>query len=332
MKWIKTFEELTPKIYRIAGQNLMNIPHKIEKGRKLKDYGSEKEWGVYNIELVKNYSDMTREVKFTKPKAKFILNHKVTPDNINDMNTKYEDISVEEMLDLWRDGERELYFTIQFYFEPLEETKSRVGSSLPGWGDVPLFSFKVDLSSWEDSLEQYNTPDEYEDDIENFKTYTLQELYDETSSLSISLALPQSDPRNSWSNAGSRTQIYHYGIFSDRNSAFKFKKLLPTLIEDEVIEKIWEVFSLLGDSKNFQRCIHALKYGVKINHLYDDVKSMSGTNDLRNPNKWFRWNIADIPREVPKKEEPKKEEIKEEPKQLEEPKEEPKSMWYQSRT
>ena len=326
MKWIKTFEELTPKIYRDAGSRFMNIPHKVEKGRKLKDYGSEKEWGVYNIELVRNYNDITREVKFTKPKANFILNRK-TSDGLNDLNTRYEDISVEEMLDLWRDADRDLYFTIQFYFEPLEETKSKIGS-LPGWGDIPLFSFKVDLSSWEDSLEQYNTPDEYEDDIENFKTYTLQELYDETASLSISLALPQSDPRNSWSSNGSRTQIYHYGIFSDRNSAFKFKKLLPTLIDDEVIEKIWEVFSLLGDSKNFQRCIHALKYGIKINHLYDDVKSLSGTNDTKNPNnKWFRWNIADIPREVPKKEE-----IKEEPKQLEQPKEEPKSMWYQSRT
>ena len=325
MKWIKTFEELTPKIYRDAGSRFMNIPHKVEKGRKLKDYGSEKEWGVYNIELVRNYNDITREVKFTKPKANFILNRKTS--ELNDLNTRYEDISVEEMLDLWSDGERDLYFTIQFYFEPLEETKSKTGS-LPGWGDIPLFSFRVDLSSWEDSLEQYNTPDEYEDDLENFKKYTLQELYDETSSLSISLALPQSDPRNSWSSNGSRTQIYHYGIFSDRNSAFKFKKLLPTLIDDEVIEKMWEVFSLLGDSKNFQRCIHALKYGIKINHLYDDVRSLSGANDAKNPsNKWFRWNIADIPREVPKKEE-----IKEEPKQLEQPKEEPKSMWYQSRT
>ena len=326
MKWIKTFEELTPKIYRDAGSRFMNIPHKVEKGRKLKDYGSEKEWGVYNIELVRNYNDITREVKFTKPKAKFILNRK-TSDGLNDLNTRYEDISVEEMLDLWRDADRDLYFTIQFYFEPLEETKSKIGS-LPGWGNIPLFSFKVDLSSWEDSLEQYNTPDEYEDDIENFKTYTLQELYDETASLSISLALPQSNPRDSWSSMGSRTQIYNYGIFSDRNSAFKFKKLLPTLIDDEVIEKMWEVFSLLGDSKNFQRCIHALKYGIKINHLYDDVRSLSGANDAKNPsNKWFRWNIADIPREVPKKEE-----IKEEPKQLEKPKEEPKSMWYQSRT
>jgi hypothetical protein len=44
MKWIKTFEELTPKIYRDAVQSLMYIPHKQERGRKLKDYGVEKEW------------------------------------------------------------------------------------------------------------------------------------------------------------------------------------------------------------------------------------------------------------------------------------------------
>jgi hypothetical protein len=63
--------------------------------------------------------------------------------------------------------------------------------------------------------------------------------------------------------------------------------------------------------------------------LYDDVETLRGSADYRNPNsKWFRYNIADIPREVPKKEEIKEEE----PKQLEEPKEEPKSMWYQSRT
>ena len=123
--------------------------------------------------------------------------------------------------------------------------------------------------------------------------------------------------------------VYHYGIFSDRNSAFKFKKLLPSLIDDQIEGEIWKVFSLLGDSRNFQKCIHALKYGIKVNQLYDDVKTLRGSADYKNPNKWFRYSIADIPREVPKKEEIKEEE---EPKQLEQPKEEPKSMWYQSRT
>jgi len=90
MKWIKTYEELTPKIYRDAGQRFMYIPHKVDKGRKLKDYGSEKEWGVYNIELVKNYSDIYRGLNFTNPKAKFILNQKVTSEYLNDINTRYE--------------------------------------------------------------------------------------------------------------------------------------------------------------------------------------------------------------------------------------------------
>ena len=326
MKWIKTFEELTPKIYRDAGSRFMNIPHKVEKGKKLKDYGSEKEWGVYNIELVKNYSDIIREVKFTKPYAKFILNKKTGPNN--DINTRYEDISVEEMLDLWSDAERGLYFTIEFYFEPLEETKTRVGNILPAWGDIPLFSFKVNLSNWDDGLESWNNPEDW-DEEDPPKKYTIQELYDDCIDLSISLALPQSNPRQKWMGGREAINLYHYGIFSDRNSAFKFKKALPTLIDDEVIEKMWEVFSLLGDSKSFQRCVNALKYGIKINHLYDDVKSLSGAHDAKNPsNKWFRWNIADIPREVPKKEEIKEEE----PKQLEQPKEDPKSMWYQSRT
>ena len=325
MKWIKTFEELTPKIYRDAGSRFMNIPHKVEKGKKLKDYGSEKEWGVYNIELVKNYTDITREVKFTKPQAKFILNKKTGPNN--DINTRYEDISVEEMLDLWSDGERELYFTIEFYFEPLEETKKRIGSILPAWGDLSVFSFKVNLSNWDDGLESWNSPEDW-DGEDPPKKYTIQELYDDTSDLTISLSLPQVNPRQKWV-VGRETNLYHYGIFSDRNSAFKFKKALPTLIDDAVIEKMWEVFSLLGDSKNFQRCIHALKYGIRVNQLYDDTKSFGSSSDAKSPNKWFRGNnIADIPREVPKKEEIKEEE----PKQLEQPKEEPKSMWYQSRT
>lgn len=314
MKWIKTFEELTPKIYRNAGLRFINMPHKVDKGRKLKDYGSVKEWGVYNIELVKNYSDITRNVKFTKPKANFFLAKKKTTGTINDINTRYESISVEEMLDLWNDAERELYFTIQFYFEPLEETKERIGLDLPGWGDLPLFSFKVNLSNWDDGLESWNNPEEW-DEEDPPKQYTLQELYDDSSDLDISLALPE----------GQGVNVYHYGIFSDRNSAFKFKKALPTLIDDAVIEKIWEVFSILGDSKNFQRCVHALKYGIKVNQLYDDIKSLNYIDDARNPtNKWFRGNsIVDIPREVPK----------EEPKQLEQPKEEePKQMWYQSRT
>lgn len=326
MKWIKTYEELTPKIYRDAGQRFMQLPSKVEKGRNLKDYGSEKEWGVYNIELVRNYNDIYRKVKFTKPKAKFILNTRTPGSSINDINTRYEDISEEEMLDLWGDADRELYFTVQFYFEPLEETKSKMGKALPGW-DVPLFSFKVNMSNWDDGLESWNNPEEWEEEDQP-KQYTLQELYDDTADLAISLSLPQADPRPIWMGGREATNMYHYGIFSDRNSAFRFKKLLPSLIDDQVEAEIWKVFSLLGDSKNFQRCIHALKYGVKVNQLYDDVEALRGTPDYRNPNsKWFRYNIADIPREVTKKEEPK-----EEPKQLEEPKEEPKSMWYQSRT
>lgn len=326
MKWIKTYEELTPIIYRDAGQRFMNMPHKVDKGRKLKDYGSEKEWGVYNIELVRNYSNIHKKTKFTNPKVKFILNRK-TPGSpaINDTTTRYEDISVEEMLDLWSDAERDLYFTIQFYFEPLEETKSQMGTSLPGW-EVPLFSFKVNLSNWDAGLESWNNPEEW-DEEESPKQYTLQELYDDCSDLSISLSLPQVNPKQVYMSAGQGYRdTYYYGIFSDRNSAFRFKKLLPSLIDDEIEGEIWKVFSLLGDSRNFQRCIHALKYGIKVNHLYDDVEALRGSADYINPNKWFRYSIADIPGEVPKKEEPK-----EEPK-LEEPKEEPKSMWYQSRT
>ena len=328
MKWIKTYEELTPKVYRDAGQRFMYMPSKVAKGKKLKDYGSEKEWGVYNLELVRNYDNIDRKVKFTKPKAKFILNTKTPGSNIiSDMATRYEDISVEEMLDLWSDAERDLYFTIQFYFEPLEETKTRIGNSLPGW-DVPLFSFRVNMSNWDDGLESWNNPEEW-DEEDPPKQYTLQELYDDCNDLSISLTLPQTNPKTTYLSAGQGNRdMYYYGIFSDRNSAFKFKKLLPSLIDDEVEGEIWKVFSLLGDSRNFQRCIHALKYGIKVNQLYDDVESVRGGSDARNPNlKWFRYNIADIPREVTKKEEPK-----EEPKQLEEPKEEPKSMWYQSRT
>ena len=328
MKWIKTYEELTPKIYRDAGQRFMYMPHKVDKGKKLKDYGSEKEWGVYNIELVKSYSDLTHEVKFTNPKAKFILNAKTPGSNVvSDINTRYEDISEEEMLDLWSDAQRELYFTIQFYFDPLEETKTRIGSTLPSW-DLPLFSFKVNLSNWDDGLESWNSPDDW-DEEEPPKQYTLQELYDDCSELNISLALPQANPKQVYMPAGQGYRdVYYYGIFSDRNSAFKFKKLLPSLIDDQIEGEIWKVFSLLGDSRNFQKCIHALKYGIKVNQLYDDVKTLRGSADYKNPNKWFRYSIADIPREVPKKEEIKEEE----PKQLEQPKEEPKSMWYQSRT
>lgn len=332
MKWIKTFEELTPRIYRDAGNRLMNIPHKKTKGRILKDYGSEKEWGVYNIELVKDYEDISRKVKFTKPTAKFVLNKKMQ-DGVNNINTRYEDISIEDMLDLWGTADRDLYFTIQFYFEPLEESKD---TYLPTWGGLPLFSFRVDLSHWNDGLENWNNPEDYDEDYDDPpKQYTLQELYDECSELSIDLELPQNNPRVVYLGQGVNRAVYHYGIFSDRNSAFKFKKLLPTLINTEIEGKIWEVFSLLGDSKNFQRCIQALKYGVRINHLYDDVKALSSRSDAREPSRiWFRSGIADIPREVSKKED-----IKEEPKEVQEPKEvksnkeeTPKSMWYQSRT
>jgi hypothetical protein len=329
MKWIKTFEELTPNIYRRAGQDLMYIPHKKDRGRKLKDYGSEKEWGIFNIDYVKNYSTLTRAGKFTRPAAKFILNKRIPANRLTDIT--YENITIEEAVDMWRDGERSLQFCIQFYFEATEETKHEKDIS----GEIPMFSFVVNLSSWTDSLEIYNEPEDPDDEdyMSYFKIYTLEELYEETSDVNISLKVPQVDAQRNWSpHSGGYQNNFYYGVFSDRNSAFRFKKLLPNLIDDGITEKIWELFSLLGDSDNFKRCIHALKYGIKINHLYDDVKVLSGTTDYQSPSKWFHYSIADT--NLPKKKELINNPIdsaepKEEPK---EPKEEPKVTWYQSRT
>ena len=283
MKWIKTYEEIAPDKYRRAGTYLMNIPHKKERGKVLKDYGSVKEWGVFNMTYVKNTNDLSKAKRFTKPSAKFLLNVKKGSDGGNG-NVIYEDISVEDMIDLWESGSRELYFNIQFYFEPLEETKDALFNS---WPKVPFFSFKVNLSTWDAGLESWNDPDDWEGG-DSPKQYTIDELYSETKNLHIKLDYPRVSSKHTYSSNYSSTQYVNlFGLFNDRNSAFKFKKLLPSLIDADIEREIWKVFSLLGDSEGFKMCIDKLKNSIRVNYLFDEKPELGRVKSGSN---WFLYN------------------------------------------
>jgi hypothetical protein len=220
MKWIKTFEELTPSIYRRAGSKLNNI-EKSKRGDRLIDYGSEKEWGLYNMWAGLLGQDITK-CEFTKPHAKLVI-----------CTSDLFDISIEEMFDMWLQGERELYFSIVFSFTLTNNEENTRNSYLrfTEGTSIPLFSFKVHLAD--------HTDGEKED---------LQTCYEWYKELTITLQQPEEriyKYSRFWSHYKSSTGIFN-GVFSDRQSALRFKRQLPNLINDDIRDKIWEIFSLLG--------------------------------------------------------------------------------------
>jgi len=228
MKWIKTFEELKPDTYRKAGKKLVSIGH-AERGGKLVDYSHEKESGLYNMFLCK-----TRTLQGPKGKTYSFSFSKY--DVIYGTGMELEDI-----LQQWRAGNRELEIEIRFYFRPTSVTiNSLSGSVKSDMGeDYPLFSIKYTLAICEED------PDEYFDG--------LSDLYES----------------NEWLNL--RTEYTNdtlFGIFSDRKSASLFtKNVLPGAI-DMAKEKLFDLYSAIGTpNEYYENCIDGLKH-ITANHLY----------------------------------------------------------------
>lgn len=244
MKWIKTFEELKTSVYRAAGNKLKSIG-KEERGKKLIDYSSEKEWGFYSLWSAMD-SDLPTINLFTKPTAEFTL--------IDDgIFTNNSEMSIEDMLDYWGTGSRELYFTITFKFLATQEVYKYDGNILP------LFAFKVRLA---------DLPYEEEQD-----DCTIQQMYNNNKYLSVNIVKPEIGTHIIMSNfSNNYDKKYKFnGIFSDRKSALKFKKELPNIITDEIRDKIFSIFSLIGaKSDDITQCMDSI-LNPSINYLYTDI-------------------------------------------------------------
>ena len=276
MKHLRRFdEELDPTTYRRAGTRLIN-KFKEERGGKLVDYGNEKEFGFYNMYFCNNNGKIGSPIKVTNPKAKFYFGS--FEQNSFDLDGKpsIRHKSAEELVSSWKKGD-ELAFTISFSFMPTEEAKRQnEHSGLKQSSGVPMFSFKVQLSDWMDGLDEWNTDQETGNIITGPEAHDIYDMFENSfHNVEITLERP--------------VDKYNFGVFTDRASAFKFKKELPRLIEP-FEGHIHDIISVIGgESEQIEKIMDLFKK-ITLNGLYDDDnKAKAKNNDYSN--RWFSYNV-----------------------------------------
>lgn len=276
MKHLRRFdEELNPNTYRNAGKRLIN-KFKEERGGKLVDYGNEQEFGFYNMYFSNTNGKIGSPIKVTNPKAQFYFGSFEQSSFDGDGNLSIRHKSAEELVSAWKKGD-ELSFTISFNFMATEEAKRQTDhSSLKDYKGVPMFSFKVQLSNWLDGLDEWNTDQETGDLITGPEAHDIYDIFENTfHDGEITLERP--------------VDKYHFGVFTDRASAFKFKKELPKLIEP-FEGHIHDIISVIGgESEQIEKIMELFKK-ITLNGLYDDdTKAKAGNNNFSN--RWFNYNV-----------------------------------------
>ena len=273
MKHIKKYnEELKPDTYIRAGSTLRRYG-KETKASALIDYGYEKKYGFYNAHI--SYLDIANIFtgQITNPNCNFYFglpeftNRQLVNDNITD----------EELVSSWKNGQSELGFTLEFRFTSSESLKSKVPQGLKLRSEIQynfhLFTIYVSLSDWYDGLEEYNYLEEKDRYVKpDDPDYTdLFGLYQNTKHIYMHLT------PNLLLNKGV------YGIFSDRQSALKFRRQLPELISQHK-GKIMDILSIIGgDSSDLEDIIESFSK-IRINSLYQD-ENIQGKDLYK---KWYR--------------------------------------------
>jgi hypothetical protein len=275
MKHLKRFdEELRPQTYRRAGTQLIN-KFKEERGGKLVDYGNEKEFGFYNMYFCNNNGKIGSPIKVTNPKAQFYFGEFDENSFDGDGKLSIKHKSAEELVSSWKKGD-ELAFTISFSFMATEEAKRQTDhSGLKQYNGTPMFSFKVQLSDWMDGLDEWNTDQVTGNLITGPEAHDIYDMFANSDNVEITLERPLNK--------------YHFGIFTDRASAFKFKKELPKLIEP-FEGHIHDIISVIGgESEQIERIMDLFKK-ITLNGLYDDNNTIRVRNNDYSP-RWFGYNV-----------------------------------------
>lgn len=269
MKYLKSFnEELNPESYIRAGNKLQALG-KTTRGTKLADYGTELLHGHYNVHIsTVNNTGSLFTGKFTNIKCKF---HYGTPHwngpqtNVN--STLIKTMDEEDLVNNWSAGRERLSFTLDFDMEPTAATVIAMkGSSYAANNSRKhLFCMVVDLSYWEDGLEEWNY---LEDSGEYLKKgdeeyMDISSVYKNTKTVRITL------------NPLASKDIC--GIFADRKSALKFKKQLPELVGSKK-PQIMSILSTVGGTTDDLEDILERIYTVSINYLYQDEISKSSNS------------------------------------------------------
>ena len=274
MKYLKHFnEELKPETYITAG-NSLKYYGKHTKGNKLVDYGYEKGHGFYNAHIQYVGLSPVYTGKITNPICKFYYG---TPqwDGPHTGNSKLvnTNLSEEQLVSDWKNGNGPLSFTLEFRFTPSEELKSELKKlsdddklkfAINHWHSFHLFTMNVSLSGWNEGLKYYNYIEDDDEFIEpgDPNYIDLIDLYQNTKSLSIRLSRLMDKGI--------------YGIFADRQSALKFKRNLPSLINPHK-EKIMNLLSIIGGGAEELEDIFESFDIIRINSLYqsEDIKGVN---------------------------------------------------------
>ena len=139
-----------------------------------------------------------------------------------------------------------------------------------------MFSFKVQLSDWLDGLDEWNTDQDTGDIITGPEAHDIYDMFENSfHNVEITLERP--------------VDQYNFGVFTDRASAFKFKKELPRLIEP-FEGHIHDIISVIGgESEQIEKIMDLFKK-ITLNGLYDDdAKAKAKNNDYSN--RWFDYNV-----------------------------------------
>ena len=259
MKYIKRFnEELDdPGSYIRAGQKLMNMPG---GGRKrstpLIDYGSEKKWGFYKMHWANSSTLLGKDLTFTNVRCECYFGRPVS--------SKIETFrySAEDAVELWKQGNCPLCMTFNFVFQPSENTKDVLSSKSInelGTNVLPMFSFVVLFSDWEEGLDSYNWDFDTEEPMTGDAVVDLNGLYKWTHKVLIYGRKP--------------VKMYYgkqygfFGIFSDRQSALKFKRELNNLMDphkDKVMELLGCVNASADDIEEYEKVVN----NISLNNLF----------------------------------------------------------------
>jgi hypothetical protein len=147
MKWLKKFEELSPELIRIAGNQLIAKGHS-ERGLDLldKSYSGNE---PLNVWITDNGSWFKR-----LPKKEDNDRSEPVPLSYNFSSSKFyfyprnstyelggERMDAEKLIQFWEQGKCDLGFSIDFYFKPTKETIKSVKFSKEHFDrEVPLFN------------------------------------------------------------------------------------------------------------------------------------------------------------------------------------------------
>jgi hypothetical protein len=282
---IKRFnEELDPQTYISAGRSLKNYYGKNTKGNTLIDYGYEKGHGFYNAHIQSIERTPVYTGKITNPTCNFYYGVPEL-DYVNNVSKLiHSDLTEEQLVSDWKNGNSELSFTLEFRFTSSEELKSKVKDNesikrkFEFYTGFHLFTMYVRLSHWVDGLKYYNYDEDNEEYINpgdsNYMGIT--DMFQNTKDIDIGLQ-----------QVGNRLIDKEiYGIFADRQSALKFKRNLPSLINPHK-EKIMDLLSIIGGGDDEVEDIFDSFNKIRINALYQD-EILKSQNLLKI---WYRPNI-----------------------------------------